>query len=363
MNYIIIGQRRNGELEKLEEYLSLKKKNFLSIGFDNYLQKKNEIKIEEYVKGKSKTKKLHKFFYIDSKNKIITLINFFILFLFIIFKIKKLDNSLAIGVSLFPTIICYILKLQNKVKNFVYYNQDYYLPEKNLSSIIYCKIFQIFDHYLYLKCFKAWNSSIRLDSFRTKIPLKKKIGKTFILTNGFFNNFDETEKYNVHSNSICFVGTLSENQKILALIDCVKKLRKTKKDLKLDIIGMGPLYKKLEDKIYQENMSDYIILHGFVDDLKLLRSLISKSVLCYCVYNKNDIDNSNIASTGKLSLYTSIRRPTILSEHLVLTRYYRRFNCGLITNSETDDIYDKIKEKYQQNKTHLDYRKTVWQSF
>jgi hypothetical protein len=90
MNYIIIGQRRNGELEKLEEYLSLKKKNFLSIGFDNYLQKKNEIKIEEYVKGKSKTKKLHKFFYIDSKNKIITLINFFILFLFIIFKIKKL---------------------------------------------------------------------------------------------------------------------------------------------------------------------------------------------------------------------------------------------------------------------------------
>lgn len=359
MNYIIIGQRNNGELEKLERYLNAKNKTFLSVGFDSYLQSKNSIKIEKFCNGKSINTKISYFFYFKSNNKLITLANFLILFLSIIFKIKKEKNTIAIGISLFPTLICYTLKLQRKIKNFVYYNQDYYLPEKNISSKIYCKIFEILDNFLYLNCFKAWNSSIRLDNFRKKIPIEKKIGKTLILTNGFFYDFDETSTYDENSKSICFVGSLTENQKIYTLIDTVKKLNHNNNQYKLDIIGMGPLYESIKSRINKQKINSFVRVHGFIDDLHLLRTMISKSVMCYCVYKKEKNDNSSIASVGKLSLYTSIRRPCILSDHLVLSKYYKHFNCGVLTNSSDDDIFTKIQHFLNNKELRIKMQKNL----
>ncbi len=359
MNYIIIGQLNNGEVEKFEKYLSLKKKSFLSVGFDNYLQKKNKIKIETFENGTSTKKKYYTFFYFRSENKIITLINFLILFFSIIFKIKKYENAIGIGISLFPTVICHFLKIRNKIKNYVYYNQDYYLPEKNLSSIIFCKIFSILDNFLYLNCIKAWNSSIRLDDYRKKIPIKDKIGKTLIVTNGFFNNFDETEKYNPDSNEITFVGTLSENQKIEELIDIVKLLNQKNYKIKLNIIGSGQLLDKIKSKIKYENLENIVNIFGFIEDLFLLRKIISKSLLCYCVYRNNELDNSSIASVGKLTLYTSIRRPSILSDHLVLSKYYKRYECGLLTNSKNKDILSKIELFLKEKNLRIQMQKNL----
>ena len=46
MNYIIIGQRRNDELEKLEEYLSLKKKIFYRLVLTVISKRKMKLKLK-----------------------------------------------------------------------------------------------------------------------------------------------------------------------------------------------------------------------------------------------------------------------------------------------------------------------------
>ena len=56
MNFLIIGQLNNGEVEKLEKYLNTKKKKFLSVGFDSYLQNKNNRIRNNYNKKRSNMK-------------------------------------------------------------------------------------------------------------------------------------------------------------------------------------------------------------------------------------------------------------------------------------------------------------------
>lgn len=358
MNFLIIGQLNNGEVEKLEKYLNTKKKTFLSVGFDSYLQNKNNIKIELFKNGISIKKNIYKYFFFNSKNKLIVLINFFLLFISIINKIDFKSFDIGIGISLFPSIICYYLKIKKKISKFVFYSQDYYMGGEKFFEKIYNKIFQYLDTHIYIKSDKVWCSSIKLDKLRNKIPLKKKIGKTLILTNGFFADFTELSAYNPNSKIITFVGTISDNQSLKELLEIAEKLNR-KFNIIINIIGSGPASRNIKKIIDFKNLNNIVKFFGFVKDLKVIQETISQSALCYAVYTNRRGDNSHIASVGKLTLYTCLNRPSILSEHLVLAPYYKKYKCGVLTNSAIADIYIQIENFFENKNLRIEMQKNL----
>lgn len=82
----------------------------------------------------------------------------------------------------------------------------------------------------------------------------------------FKNNIQIT---NVNTyNKILFVGRLIERKGVGFLIDSIPEVLKSI-DVRLDIVGNGPLYRDLKSKINKLNLIDKIIMHGKVSDNKL----------------------------------------------------------------------------------------------
>lgn len=343
MEYIIIGQAYNSEAEKLKKYLISKKKSFAIISFESFLLAKNMIFYEIFLNGILKENTSFKYLIIKNNHILFIILNFLSLLwsLLIILIFKKKNNfRIAIGVSLFSTLVAFIIKKLSYTKNYVYYSLDYYQSKsKNILLWLYIYIFHKLDILLYKNAIKVWNSSIRLDSVRKKKSLK--LNKSVVVTNGFFKDYFEPGIYKYNSKRIVFVGTLSENQALDKLLFLMKSLN-TKFKLELDIIGNGPFKQKLKNTTEKLNINKIVKFHGFINSESEMCKIISESVLSYCVYSGDNYDNSLLASPGKLALYNAVGIPSIISDHTFLSKYHKKFNSGIITDSSKDDIEEKI---------------------
>ena len=342
MRYLIIGQANNSEAEKLKEYLIRKNENFYLISFQSFLNFKNQIFFEKFLNGQKHTSS-YKYFLVKNNYILFTLFNFislyFSLFYIIVFK-EKARSEITIGVSLFSSFLAYALKKLSITKNFIYYSLDFYQNKtRDIFLKFYLFLFVKIDVVLYKNSIKTWNSSIRIDKLRKNQKLH--LNKSLVVTNGFFKDYFSLEKYKYDSKNIVFVGTLSENQSIDVLLNLMPKIHE-KFGIKLDIIGDGPFKNNLKTITKKLKIEEKVIFHGFIESEKKMCEIISRAVLCYCVYKGNFNDNSLIASPGKLALYNAVGIPSIISSHTFLSKYHKRFNSGLITSSDPEDIFKKI---------------------
>jgi len=71
--------------------------------------------------------------------------------------------------------------------------------------------------------------------------------------------------------NVLSVGRLIERKGVDTLIDAVKGLRKELVDIRLNIVGTGPLHQRLSERICRENIGAYVSLKGAVSDEELVR--------------------------------------------------------------------------------------------
>ena len=90
------------------------------------------------------------------------------------------------------------------------------------------------------------------------------------------------EKSTVHSDlngkNLISVGRLSNEKGFLDLIDVFSLVHMKYPDWKLHIVGDGDDKEKIIHKINKHNLSDSVVLHGFLDKEKLNKLLIQSSV-------------------------------------------------------------------------------------
>ncbi len=70
-----------------------------------------------------------------------------------------------------------------------------------------------------------------------------------------------------------YVAELNKNKNQILLINTIKKLKEEKKNIKLLLIGEGPLYNYYEEVIKKENLQDNIILLGKRNDINEILSI------------------------------------------------------------------------------------------
>jgi glycosyltransferase involved in cell wall biosynthesis len=105
---------------------------------------------------------------------------------------------------------------------------------------------------------------------------KVTIGGLYIDDSIFYQKKEIEERENI----IGYVGRLQEEKGILNYVDAVINLLKSEKsNYKVWIIGDGPLYNEINEKVEKNDLSEYIILHGWIsheelpdylNDLKLM---------------------------------------------------------------------------------------------
>lgn len=115
--------------------------------------------------------------------------------------------------------------------------------------------------------------------------LKDKKVKCVYIPNS--TNFFPQEKAKLETENLISIGRLSHEKGYLDLIDIFKELHQKYPDSKLNIIGDGPDRKKIEKKIRDNKLEDYIILHGFQEKEYINKYLEKSSVYIMTSYTES----------------------------------------------------------------------------
>lgn len=115
--------------------------------------------------------------------------------------------------------------------------------------------------------------------------LKDKKAKCVYIPNSI--NFFPQEKAKLETENLISIGRLSHEKGYLDLIDIFKELHQKYPDSKLNIIGDGPDRKKIEKKIRDNKLEDYIILHGFQEKEYINKYLEKSSVYIMTSYTES----------------------------------------------------------------------------
>lgn len=115
--------------------------------------------------------------------------------------------------------------------------------------------------------------------------LKDKKVKCVYIPNSI--NFFPQEKSKLETENLISIGRLSHEKGYLDLIDIFKELHEKYPDSKLNIIGDGPDRKKIEKKIRDNKLEDYIILHGFQEKEYINKYLEKSSVYIMTSYTES----------------------------------------------------------------------------
>lgn len=166
----------------------------------------------------------------------------------------------------------------------------------------------------------------KIDVIYNPINLKKIINKSYL---DFINNFKKK------SNLILAVGSFKLEKDFQNLIKAFKILNK-KIDIKLIIIGDGPLFKEINKYIYDHRLENKIHLPGFIEDLYVFYKLADVFVISSIHEGFGNVVVESL-SAGTSVVSTSSGGPEEILD-------YGRF--GTIAKPEdSNDLSDKILYK------------------
>jgi glycosyltransferase involved in cell wall biosynthesis len=362
IDLLILGQEKNSQTERLENFFKSKFNKIIVISFSNIFEEKAKISLKKYVNDKIVSVDEFAIKYVNNKNEIFILINFFQLFIQINRILKNKKIKIAIGIALFSSAICFYLKIRRRLNKYIYFCLDYYKPINRIINKIYVFFTHLLDVIVAYYSNKIWSISYRLAKLRNPSNLNRSL----IVPNGCVKN-NKTKNYNFSSKKIVFVGTISENQALLQLCEILKKLNR-RLGVTLDIVGSGPYKGLIEKKVLQLKLGNIVKFHGFIESNDELNLIIQNAAICFSVWTKAIDDNSSLADPGKPKLYTSQNRPMIISENVYISKFIKKFDAGLVVNSTKKEMYKALKvffsSKSRRKKIlkNVEIIKKMWES-
>ncbi len=172
-------------------------------------------------------------------------------------------------------------------------------------------------------------------SFWDKLIENKNINVVYngIDTEYFCPNTDKRKDYD-----FLFVGRLIETKGILNLLNAFNQTLMSNNNLKLAIVGTGPLEVEINQFVSENNLSSNISIMGYLNDFELLKMYHKSKVAVL-----PSLDKEGVLTTALEA--TACGLPVITSNNSSLTEYIIEGKNGLLVNSNN---VSEIKESMEK---------------
>jgi len=249
-----------------------------------------------------------------------------------VLKKKKVFN-LYFGSNNLNAFVGIVLKKMGRVRKVIFYTPD--SPMQRFKN----KPLNNFYHWLDKICVKkadmVWNNSKDMVLQREKKGLAKKYRKKQIeVPMGTYPKKPKKIKKN-DKPTIVFVGHLLKHQGAQLIIKAFPKMKKLIPNLKLIIIGDGPMKKKLKRQAEKLNLGNVKFL-GLIKDNKNVNKILRECSLAVAPYKKNS--PVRYTDSGKIKLYLGAGLPVITTSTPLISKEIKKNNCGAIINYNASEL-------------------------
>jgi hypothetical protein len=139
-------------------------------------------------------------------------------------------------------------------------------------------------------------------------------------------------------NVIGYIGNLRPGQGLEFLLDIIK----SNKNLKLQLIGDGPLKSELEESIKENHLGSRVDLFGFIDNEHII-NIVNKWKVAVAPYAPSLDSPVHYADPSKIKLYIQYEMPVIMTR---VSHFYKelvRYRAGIAIDLNSKSFVHALK--------------------
>lgn len=231
----------------------------------------------------------------------------FILTAYSVYKLRK--NSL-IYVGIDPLNACAGILMRNLglVRKVIFYTADY--AEKRFSNFLMNFIYHRIDLFCINYADEVWNVSSRITDLRLKqgVPANK----NFFVPNSPILDAKRKVRNDYKKHTLVIVTHITKAIDFKSILEAIKNLKKTYKDIELLIIGDGPYRNKLQEKVASLSLGKQVIFTGPKPHDEVM-NLLSTSGVGLAIYT-NDFPWTKFGDSMKAREYLACGLPVIITD-------------------------------------------------
>lgn len=210
-----------------------------------------------------------------------------------------------------------------------------------------------FKKNLYLLCSSAYAAG----DFKKAFAFKNKSFKWGYFPKTFNYQIDDLLNQKSKKNKILWVGRFLEWKHPEKVVEIAKKLREDNINFSIKMIGIGPMFEEIKNKIKKHNLEDYIELTGAINNKEVRKHMEEANIYLFTSdYNEgwgavlNEAMNSGCAVISSHAIGST---PFLIKNNV---------NGFIYKDNDIDDLYDKTKTLINDIKLQKKFGKNAYQT-
>lgn len=250
--------------------------------------------------------------------------------------------DLYIGVDNLNAFCGLILKRLGKIKKVIFYTIDY-IPRRFRNRLLN-NIYHFFDSYCVKESDCVWNLSSIMVTEREKRGVSQRYrAKQITVPIGTDLNMPPLPIREIERYTIVYMGHLLEKQGVELLIESLSSLLKNFPQIRLVIIGGGPLESQLRQRVEELGLSAYVEFTGFIEDHREIQERLRKYALGIAPYVDDEETYTRYTDPGKPKVYMATGLPVIITKVPKVAFEIEQRGAGLAINYDQGDLIRAVK--------------------
>jgi glycosyltransferase involved in cell wall biosynthesis len=276
----------------------------------------------------------------------------------LIFLLKRREKfDLYIGADCLNALIGILLKKIRLTNVVIYYSIDY-VPNRFKNSLLN-SIYHFLDILVSKKSDFTWNVSPKIVEIRAK-KVKDSLSRQIVVPVPI--NLEEVasvmnNEKNVYS--MIYSGSLREEVGLELVIETLPSLKTKFPNLKLTIIGEGPLLEYYKRLVKEKNLDSYVTFLRYIESRSEFIRYVSAQGIGLVIYKPLKNNFYKYADVGKVKVYAACGLPIIITKGPFTADEVYKAGAGIVINYDIEEFKNAITILLSSKKVYETYSKNA----
>ena len=355
LNIVVVAHTyTTGPPQILRDYLKIRSHNLLYIGHPFSYRKELRSKSNFYHKGRNIRNRT----FPGISNSLLLFARDIIATIFFVLS-SKCKFDIYIGADCLNAYTGLILKKLGRTNKVICYTMDYAI--KRFENPILNHLYHSLDKNVQKNVYSIWNVSDIM--FKARISLrkpKKHDAPQFVVPVGVdFSKINRSTSNQVNMNRIAYMGGLHPTFNPQILLEALPQLIERFPDLKLVIIGTGPLENEIRDFIKDKGLENHVTMFGYIEDHSEVERILTGCCIGFALYMPNPHTYKMFTDVSKPKVYMGCGLPVIITSVPPIAREVRKYQTGIVIKYDKEELIDATTKLLSDNEFYKDCRKNA----
>ena len=164
----------------------------------------------------------------------------------------------------------------------------------------------------------------------------------------------------IERKTIVYMGILAHIQGVQLIVEALPGILRSMPDVRLIIIGSGPLEETLKRMVEENNLSGHVRFTGLINDEEV-NSILCKCALGIAPYFPDPYSTKRGSDPTKPKMYLACGLPVVITRVPPIAGEIEENNAGLAIDYSKEELVNAVLRLLSDEKLYLECRKNAFE--